>query len=107
MFHPFPFLEYREMSQRNCFPFRFANEKGNFLSILQRGSQFMIRVYEDLNLGIYFGIFLDFFQIFRFFCIGFCDFGPFSDFGIFLGDFGIFPDFLRFFLGLLGFLVGF
>ena len=64
----------------------------------------MIRVYEDLNLGIYFGIlglfsdffiFFGFFSIFFcFFCIGFLDF--LGDFGIFFvfwdfwGDFGAF-----------------
>ena len=70
-----------------------------------RGSQLMIRVYEDLNLWITFGImglflgFWDFLGIFfRFFavsCIGFCDF--FLDFGTLLGILIFFFGFWDFF----------
>ena len=70
------------------------------MSVNPRGSQLMIRVYEDLNLGIYFGTFLGiFFQIFWFFLYwilglfwGFCDF--LWDIGTFLG----FRDLFRIFL---------
>ena len=60
-----------------------------------RGSQLMIRVYGDLNLGIL-GLFWDFFSDFLFFfCIGFWDF--FGDFVTFFGILELFSDFGTFF----------
>ena len=75
-----------------------------------RGTQLMIRSYEDLNLGIYFrdfgtffwtlGLFWDFFQIFGFFSVS-----DFETSGLFFGILGLFWDFGTFF-GILGLFLG-
>ena len=74
-----------------------------------RGSQLMIRVYEqDLNLGIYFGIlglFGDFFRIFGFFLYRIL--GLFSEFVIFWEILRFVSDFSDFFGGFWDYILGF
>ena len=86
-------------------------------SLVPRGSQLMIRVYEDLNHGIYFGTFFwDFgtffliwgiiFGFLSFFCIGFWDFygssGLFWGFWDFFGFWYLYGDFFSDFFFCIG-----